>query len=137
MQYLVCCQFLQTLQHLLLSCHLSKYELSAAFVLFKICNFVPNILLQDLDISQGSVLYDVDEATVRSLNGCRVADQILRLVPNVEVDSRDHLLSYFVLCCLFSQNIRIATYLYAHFLAELPYGIKVFEVLGKKKRCLL
>jgi poly(A) polymerase len=43
------------------------------------------VLLQDFDISQGSVLCDVDEATVRSLNGCRVADQILRLVPNAEV----------------------------------------------------
>ncbi|GKV47296.1 hypothetical protein SLEP1_g54209 [Rubroshorea leprosula] len=42
------------------------------------------IIPEDLDLSQESVLQYVDEKTILSLNGCRVTDQILHLVPNVQ-----------------------------------------------------
>lgn len=39
---------------------------------------------EDLDLKDDSILKNLDQKCVRSLNGCRVTDEILTLVPNVE-----------------------------------------------------
>ncbi|KAF1755623.1 hypothetical protein GCK72_012073 [Caenorhabditis remanei] len=36
----------------------------------------------DLDLSNDSILQNLDESSIRSLNGCRVAESLLKLVPN-------------------------------------------------------
>ncbi|RHY83594.1 hypothetical protein DYB26_006788 [Aphanomyces astaci] len=39
---------------------------------------------EDIDVLDTNTLTDVDEPGVRSLNGCRVAEMILQLVPNID-----------------------------------------------------
>lgn len=43
-----------------------------------------SVITEDLDILDENNLRNVDDETARSLNGPRVADQVLRLVPNIE-----------------------------------------------------
>eukprot|EP00028_Trichosphaerium_sp_Am-I-7-wt_P004545 CAMPEP_0168517028 /NCGR_PEP_ID=MMETSP0405-20121227/5781_1 /TAXON_ID=498012 /ORGANISM="Trichosphaerium sp, Strain Am-I-7 wt" /LENGTH=623 /DNA_ID=CAMNT_0008536907 /DNA_START=35 /DNA_END=1906 /DNA_ORIENTATION=- len=43
-----------------------------------------NVLPDDLNLMDNEILQHLDDKSYKSLNGCRVADQILRLVPNME-----------------------------------------------------
>ncbi len=54
------------------------FEIDIAYVCMSSYVSVP----EDLDVCQTQILQNLDDASVKSLNGCRVADQLLRLVPN-------------------------------------------------------
>ena len=54
------------------------FEIDMAYTSLPSYTSVP----EDLDVCQTSVLLNLDDPGVKSLNGCRVADQLLRVVPN-------------------------------------------------------
>lgn len=54
------------------------FEIDMAYTSLPSYTHVP----EDLDVCQTSVMMNLDDPGVKSLNGCRVADQLLRVVPN-------------------------------------------------------
>lgn len=61
-----------------------KFKLHGISINLLYANVSLPIVPSDLDISQNSVLSGIDEVNLLSLSECRVADQILDLVPNFE-----------------------------------------------------
>lgn len=46
--------------------------------------FINVLLIIPQELMDDSILKNLDQKCVRSLNGCRVTDEILRLVPNID-----------------------------------------------------
>lgn len=61
-----------------------KFKLNGVSIDLLYANVALWVIPEDLDVSQESILQNVDDQTVRSLNGCRVTDQVLHLVPNIQ-----------------------------------------------------
>ncbi|KAG9136387.1 hypothetical protein Leryth_020185 [Lithospermum erythrorhizon] len=61
-----------------------KFKFDGVSIDLLYANVAAFVIPEDLDISKESILHAVDEITVRSLNGCRVTDQVLHLVPNIQ-----------------------------------------------------
>ncbi|GKD54795.1 nuclear poly(A) polymerase 1, partial [Tanacetum coccineum] len=65
--------------------HVMKFKLNGVSVDILYAKLSLLVIPEDLDISQDLILQNADEKTVWSLNGCRVTDQILCLIPNIQV----------------------------------------------------
>jgi len=61
-----------------------KFKFANIEIDFLFATLDKSIIPEDMDLLDESNLKNLDEKSVLSLNGCRVTDQILRLVPNIE-----------------------------------------------------
>ncbi|KAG0777378.1 hypothetical protein G6F22_011911 [Rhizopus arrhizus] len=61
-----------------------KFKYNDIPIDFVCARLTVNQVPEDIDLSDPKILWGLDEYSIRSLNGARVADDILRLVPNIE-----------------------------------------------------